>query len=148
MTRLRWPLATALPVLALAVAPAYAQTIEGERVACPAGLESQALAAEFDAATAAYRNQASDIIPSGDRPSRIALKKAARTPGFPRTGRGIAYLLTNEQGLVERVIVTCATSAALVAPLETALLDARPGRATRDGAPAKALVFVEFDLGG
>jgi hypothetical protein len=143
VTRWRWPLAFVLPAMALAVAPAHA-----EPVVCPAGLEPQAQVADFEEAIAAYRNQASDIIPSGDRPARIALKKAARTPGFPRTGRGVAFLLIDEQGLVQRVVVTCATGAALVGPVESALRDARPGRATRDGVPVKAAVFVEFGLGG
>jgi hypothetical protein len=146
--------ARALVVVAMLVAivsPASAASLgKYDVVTCPAEMSGQLYAAEVAATLAPYEGDV-DPLPPGTREPSLPAPKFARAakvdPEFPRAGRAVAILLVNEQGRVDQVLVTCATSAKLIDPIVTTLRKARPGIATRGGVPVKSTVVVPLEFG-
>ena len=137
----------ALALLAAAL-PAAAETRDGERVGCPAGYAPQWYAVELEDAIAPYHMQPGDVFaePRTLPDPRFALA-ARRDPDFPRAGKAYAILLVNERGRVDDVLVHCATSPKLAAPIVAAWRGARVGVATRDGKPVRTAFTAPATFG-
>jgi hypothetical protein len=131
-------------VFALAAGSAAAETRGFEWVGCPEGYTPQWRSIDLQDAIAPYHAQAGDVPAPAVKPRKPRFARAARRdPDFPRSGKAYAIVLVSERGRVDDVLVHCATSAKLVAPMVAAWRGARVGAATRDGKPVRTAFVVE-----
>lgn len=118
------------------------------KVACPEGQKSLMTLAEYEAATAGYRNLPSELDPTPDDrplpslPQPDFLAAWRRDRSLPLEGRARAEVLLAADGSIVAVLVPCATSKKAVKPIVEALMKARGNVPTRNGVPVKHLFVV------
>jgi hypothetical protein len=137
-------------VAALCGAPLARAATVVHSVSCPAEQTAQMDKADYEREVAPYKLEI-DPLPPGTKERALPIPRfhrmAEHDRDFPLSVRAPAVLLQNEEGKVDKVLVPCASSAKAIEPIVAAMSRARLAKATRNGAPSKALVVVPVEWG-